>query len=84
MRHDPRGDLDAAGPARPCLAYNPASPLLVAAALVVLVRAGIGWRTGRWLTVILGGSWLLRVVAVVAVLALWANQQQHAALLSAR
>jgi hypothetical protein len=33
--------------------YNPASPLLAAAALAVLVRAGIGRRTGRWLTVTL-------------------------------
>jgi hypothetical protein len=64
--------------------YNPASPLLVAGALVVLLRAAVGWRTGRWLTVTLGGSRLLRVVAVVAVLALWANQQHHTALLSAR
>jgi hypothetical protein len=64
--------------------YNPASPLLVAGALAVLVRAGIGWRTGRWLTVTVGDGWLLRGVAVVAVLALWANQQHHAALLMAR
>ena len=64
--------------------YNPASPLLVAGGLAVLVRAGIGWRTGRWLTVTVRDGWLLRVVAVVAVLALWANQQHHAALLAAR
>jgi Protein of unknown function (DUF2752) len=64
--------------------YNPASPLLVAGALAVLVRAGIGWRTGRWLTVTVRDGLLLRVVAVVEVLALWANQQQHAALLVTR
>jgi hypothetical protein len=64
--------------------YNPASPLLVAGALAVLVRAGIGWRTGRWLTVTVRDDWLLRVVAVVAVLALWVNQQHHVALLTAR
>jgi len=57
---------------------------LVAGALGMLVRAGAGWRTGRWLTVTVRDGWLLRVVAVVAVLALWANQQQHAALLVAR
>jgi hypothetical protein len=34
--------------------------------------------------VTLRDCWLLRVVAVVAVLALWANQQHHAALLAAR
>jgi Protein of unknown function (DUF2752) len=64
--------------------YNPASPLLVVGAVAVLVRAAIGWRTGRWLTVTVRDGWLLRVVAVVAVLALWANQQHHAALLVAR
>jgi hypothetical protein len=52
--------------------------------VAVLVRAGVGWRTGRWLTVTLGDSWLLGGIAVVVVLALWANQQHHAALLVAR
>jgi Protein of unknown function (DUF2752) len=64
--------------------YNPASPLLVAGAVAVLVRVGVGWRTGRWLTVTLGDSWLLGGIVVVVVLALWANQQHHAALLVAR
>ncbi|SRR6266536_677261 len=69
-------------------AYNPASLLLVAGALAVLVRAGVGWLTGRWLTVTLGHArrpWsrLLPALALIAVAALWANQQHHAALLMA-
>ncbi len=77
-----RGRLDRAW------AYNPASPLLVAGALAVVVRAGVGWLTGRWLTVALGHLerpwfWLLPAFALLAVAALWANQQHHAALLMA-
>src|SRR6266487_3544477 len=56
-------------------AYNPASLLLVAGALAVLVRAGVGWLTGRWLTVTLGHArrpWsrLLPALALIAVAAL--------------
>jgi hypothetical protein len=70
-------------------AYNPASPLLVGGALAVLARAGVGLRTGRWLTMALDRSrrpwsWLLPALALVAVAALWANQQHHAALLMTR
>ncbi len=70
-------------------AYNPASPLLVGGAVAVLARAVAGWRTGRWLTLALDRcrrpwSWVLPALALIAVAALWANQQRHAALLIAR
>jgi hypothetical protein len=92
VRHDPWRAVDAAGRLERAWAYNPASNpaslLLVGGALAVLVRAGVGWLTGRWLTVTLGHarrpwSWLLPALALIAVAALWANQQHHAALLMA-
>jgi uncharacterized membrane protein YfcA len=61
--------------------YNPAGPLLVAAAVALLIRAAIGWATGRWFTVGLPRR-ILIPVAVVAIVALEVNQQLHAALLS--
>lgn len=76
--------LARSGSGKACACHLRNLGLLVAGALGMLVRAGAGWRTGRWLTVTVRDGWLLRVVAVVAVLALWANQQQHAALLVAR
>ena len=63
------------------VAYNPASPLLVAGALLTLGRWLVGRLSGRWLDATprpTRSSW---AVAAVAVLALWVNQQAHAALL---
>ena len=68
------------GHLRAALHYNPAGPILVATALVLLLRAGIGWISHRWVDVHLP----LRVfipLALVALTALEVNQQLHAALL---
>jgi hypothetical protein len=61
--------------------YNPVGPLLVAAAVAMLIRAAIGWATGRWFSVGVPRRMLI-TVAVVAIAALEVNQQLHAALLS--
>jgi len=61
--------------------YNPASPLLGVLGAVVLVRAGIGWATGRWLRVEIHPSRATLTVLALLVGLLWAHQQMHAALL---
>ena len=63
------------------VAYNPASPLLVAGALLALGRWLVGRLTGRWLEVALRRTPLTLGIAAALVLALWINQQAHAALL---
>jgi hypothetical protein len=63
------------------VAYNPASPLLVAGALLALGRWLVGRLTGRWLDATLRRTPLTVGLAGGLVLALWANQQAHAALL---
>jgi hypothetical protein len=63
------------------VAYNPASPLLVAGAVLALVRWLVGRLTGRWLDATLQRTPLTLGIAVALVLALWVNQQAHAALL---
>ena len=62
-------------------AYNPASPLLVAGAVLTLGRWLVGRLTGRWLDATLARTPLTVGVIVAVVLALWVNQQAHAALL---
>jgi hypothetical protein len=63
------------------LRYNPASPVLVAAALVLLIRAIIGWLSGRWFVIAVPRRiWI--PVGAVAVLALWVNQQLNVELLT--
>lgn len=63
------------------LRYNPASPVLIAAALALLIRAIIGWSSGRWFVMALPRRiWI--PVGVVAVIALWVNQQLNAELLT--
>lgn len=69
------------GQLREALRYNPAGPLLVLAAVAMLIRAAVGFSTGRWLAVRVP-RWILLPVAVVAVSALEVNQQLHAALLT--
>ncbi len=63
------------------VAYNPASPALVAGAVGTLLRLAVGRRTGRWLEVRVGCRRLAIVLLTLALLALWANQQRHAGLL---
>lgn len=61
--------------------YNPAGPLIVVAALTVLIRAVVGWSTRHWVDVYLP-RWIVIPLAVVALAALEVNQQLHAALLT--
>ena len=69
--------------ARPGLAvaYNPASPLVVVAALAVLVRVGVGRLTGRWLDLRFRPTSMFWLLAAILLLLLWVNQQRHATLL---
>jgi hypothetical protein len=62
------------------VAYNPASPLLVAGAVLMLGRWVVGRLTGRWLEGVHPGR-VIWGIGVVALLVLWVNQQAHAALL---
>jgi Protein of unknown function (DUF2752) len=63
------------------VSYNPASPLLVAGAVLTLGRWLVGRLTGRWLDATLRRTPLTVGLVTVLVLALWVNQQAHAALL---
>jgi Protein of unknown function (DUF2752) len=63
------------------VAYNPASPLLVAGALLALGRWLVGRLTGRWLDATLRPTPRTVGLAAALVLVLWVNQQAHAALL---
>jgi hypothetical protein len=63
------------------VAYNPASPLLIAGAVLTLGRWLVGRLTGRWLDATLRQTPLTVGLAAALVLALWVNQQAHAALL---
>jgi hypothetical protein len=63
------------------VAYNPASPLLVAGAVLMLGRWLVGRLTGRWLDATLRRTPLTLGIAAALVLVLWVNQQAHAALL---
>jgi hypothetical protein len=69
------GDLGTA------LRYNPASPLLPLGAALVLVRAAIGWRTGRWLSVAIRWRFTSIVIGLLLLGLLWWNQQANAELL---
>jgi uncharacterized membrane protein YfcA len=61
--------------------YNPAGPVLVLAGVIVLIRAAVGWSTGRWIGVHVPQRIVIPVV-VVALVALAVNQQLHVALLT--
>ena len=63
------------------VAYNPASPLLVAGAVLALGRWLVGRLTGRWLDATRRRTPRTVGLAAGLVLALWVNQQAHAALL---
>jgi hypothetical protein len=69
------------GQLREAVRYNPAGPLLVLAAVALLVRAAAGWSTGYWVGVrVARRIWI--PVLVVAATALEVNQQLNAALLT--
>jgi hypothetical protein len=61
--------------------YNPAGPLVVAAAVAMLIRTAVGWSTRRWMSLHVSRRMLIPV-AVLAIATLEVNQQLHAALLS--
>jgi hypothetical protein len=61
--------------------YNPASPLLVAGAVLVLIRWLVGRLVGRWLDAPLRPTPLTIGLAAAMLLVLGVNQQAHAALL---
>jgi hypothetical protein len=69
------------GHLRDALRYNPASPLLVLAAVALLLRAALGWATGYFLSVRVPRRLLIPVM-VIALVALEVNQQLHAGLLT--
>jgi hypothetical protein len=60
--------------------YNPLSPVIVASAVLALLRHMIGTLTGRWLTISIPRRVLI-VVAVIVLAVLEVNQQSHATLL---
>jgi hypothetical protein len=68
------------GHLRDAVRYNPAGPILVVAAVALVLRAAIGWSSRRWVDVHLPPRLLIPVAAVTLV-ALELNQQLHAALL---
>jgi hypothetical protein len=68
------------GHLRDAVRYNPAGPILVVAAIALVLRAAIGWSSRRWVDVHVPPR-LLIPVAVVMLVALEVNQQLHAALL---
>jgi hypothetical protein len=69
------------GHLREAIRYNPAGPVLVVAALAVLIRAAVGRLSGYWVR-LHPSRWLAIAVGVVALVALEVNQQLHVALLT--
>lgn len=65
------------------LRYNPAGPLLMAIAVAALIRAAIGVRTWKWVTLTIDRRVYLPVL-LVATVALQVNQQMNAPLLIER
>ena len=63
------------------VADNPASPLLVVGAVLAVGRWLVGRLTGRWLDATIRPTPSTWAVVAAVVLALWVNQQAHAALL---
>lgn len=61
--------------------YNPAGPVFVVGAVAMLIRAAVGWSTGRWIGVHVRRR-ILIPVAVLLFAVLEVNQQSHAALLT--
>jgi hypothetical protein len=71
----------AMGDAATAWLYNPASFALAAAAGFLFVRAVIAWTSGRWLAATVRWRRTSMAVAILAIIVLWINQQQHAELL---
>jgi uncharacterized protein DUF2752 len=69
------------GQLREAVRYNPAVPLLVVAAAVVVLRAVVGWTSHYWVDARLPAR-IVIPVAALALVALEVNQQLHAVLLS--
>jgi hypothetical protein len=71
------------GHPREAAMYNPIVFPLVAAMVVLVVRAGVGRLTGRWVDVVLtaGSRRVLIAACVLALIALEVRQQLHAPLL---
>ena len=69
------------GQLRDAVRYNPAGPALVASAVAVLIRAGVGRATGYWVGIHVPRR-IVIPVAVAALAALEVNQQLHAVLLT--
>ena len=69
------------GHLRDAWAYNPASLGAVAAAVAAVGRYVVGRLSGAWLTITIPRSAIVWALTVVAIVALWMNQQHHAALL---
>ncbi len=63
--------------------YNPAGPIVLAAAVIMVARAVVGQLFHRWLSIRIP-SQILLPVALVALVALEVNQQLHADLLTQR
>lgn len=64
--------------------YNPASIPISVATLAMLLRAVVGWLTGRWVNATITWTRQLRTLAIVLLIILWVNQQLHAELLLTR
>jgi hypothetical protein len=73
--------LTAHGRLREAITYNPAAPILLAAAGVVLLRAAVGALTHRWLRLQIPHRLSVGMLVVVLVV-LEINQQSNAALLT--
>ncbi|PXX06274.1 DUF2752 domain-containing protein [Mycolicibacterium moriokaense] len=65
------------GQLRVAVRYNPAGPALLAGAVAVLIRAGVGRSTGYWVGIHIPKR-ILIPMAVAALAALEVNQQLHA------
>lgn len=61
--------------------YNPAGPFVVIGAVVLVVRAAVGWSTRHWIDIRVS-RWILIPVTVVALVALEVNQQMNVTLLT--
>lgn len=64
--------------------YNPAAIPLSLATLAMVLRAALGWLTGRWVNATIRWTPALRTLVLVLLISLWINQQLHAQLLLTR
>jgi hypothetical protein len=61
--------------------FNPAGPVVLVGAVIMVIRAVVGRLLGRWLSIRIPAR-ILWPVAVIAIVALEVNQQMHASLLT--